>query len=249
MAKLKARGRQEIVRLTKEMDLPNDDMLSHAKIQVALMSDGNILKRRVVTWRDRGPYSNQGTHDYGWKVAGKIKAGLTPENFVEIYGRSGYAPEGDSSAFVVHRRGSAPESLAGKPIRTQERADAAKRAKEARTAKPKPPRPTERAFGSRKGERRDDGPGLYITNQYLGGIPGRNRAAELGPFSNLNLAEDSAWARYNEFRGMSLDYLLPVKVIEAKSRREAEADVGHTWWIDGRRKGPPVDPRQTGFGF
>lgn len=247
MAKLKARGRQEIVRLTKEMDLPNDDMLSHAKMQVALMSDGNILKRRVVTWRDRGPHSNLGTHDYGWKVSGKIKAGLTPENFVEIYGKSGYVSDSAGGSFVVHRRGSYPENLTGKPIITQERADAAKRARAARAAKPKP---AQRAFGSRKDERKnDDGPGLYITNQYLGGIPGHSRAAELGPFDNLDLAEDSAWARYNEFRGMSLDYLLPVKVIESRSRREAEADVGHTWWIDGRRKGPPVDPRQTGFGF
>jgi len=251
MAKLKARGRQELVRLVKERDLPDNDSFSHEKAQVALMSDGNVLKRRVLRWRDPG-YHSEKTHDYGWKVEGKIKAGLAPEDFIAIYQKSGYAPEytTSSSSFLV-RRGSTTESLAHKPVITQERADAAKRAKAARAAKPRnAPRPAQRAFGSRIGEHpKDDGPGLYITNQYLGGIPGHHRAAELGPFDNLDLAEDSAWARYGEFRQMSLDYLLPVKVIEAKNRREAEADKGHVWWIDGRRKGPPVDPRQTGFAF
>ena len=47
----------------------------------------------------------------------------------------------------------------------------------------------------------------------------------------------------------SFDYLLPVAVIEANSRQEAERNEGHVWWINGAFKGPQVDPRQTGFGF
>jgi hypothetical protein len=43
----------------------------------------------------------------------------------------------------------------------------------------------------------------------------------------------------------SFDYLLPVVVIESRSRYEAEANEGNVLWIDGRSKGPTVDPRQT----
>jgi hypothetical protein len=246
MAKLKARGRQEIARLIKERELPDDESFSHEKKQVTLMSDGNILKRRILRWRDRGPYQNKGTHDYGWKVIGKIKAGLTPEDFIAIYLKSGYTLESSSPGFLV-RRGNTIENLTSKPVITEAKATRAKKAQAARAARP--PRPAPRAFGSRVGERNDNGPGLYITNQYTGGIPGSHRAADLGPFDDMDRAEESAWGRYKEFLDMSFQYLLPVKIIESASRELAEADVGHTWWIDGRRKGPPVDPRQAGFQF
>jgi hypothetical protein len=245
MAKLKARGRQEIARLVKENDLPEDRSFSHEKKQVALMSDGNVLKRRVLRWRDE-----HAPHDYGWKVAGKIKAGLTPEDFIAAYLKTGYALESASPNYIV-RRGNTIENLSGKPVVTEAKAAQAKKAKVARAARPKNPAKSDpRDVVNYKGEKKGDGPGYYITNRYVGTsfISGQ-RAAELGPFDNLDLAEDAAWARYNEFRSMSFDYLLPVKIIRATSRHKAENDEGHTWWIDGKRKGPPVDPRQAKFNF
>jgi hypothetical protein len=39
----------------------------------------------------------------------------------------------------------------------------------------------------------------------------------------------------------------PVVIIEARNAREAAQGKGHVWWVEGALKGPPVDPRQTGF--
>jgi hypothetical protein len=39
----------------------------------------------------------------------------------------------------------------------------------------------------------------------------------------------------------------PFVLIEAESRKDALARRGYVWMIDGLSKGPPVDPRQTGF--
>jgi hypothetical protein len=124
---------------------------------------------------------------------------------------------------------------------TEAKAARAEKARVARETRPSSPAPST----GRKEARKNDGPGLYITNQHLG----NHRAAELGPYDNMNLAEEAAWTRYNEFLVMNFQYLLPVKIIESANRRKAEYDFGHVWWVDGRRKGPPVDPRQTGFNF
>jgi hypothetical protein len=53
------------------------------------MSDGTILEKSDVrfqpspncSWED----PNGRRHSYGWKVHGKIKAGVTPEKFAEVY--------------------------------------------------------------------------------------------------------------------------------------------------------------------
>jgi hypothetical protein len=42
---------------------------------------------------------------------------------------------------------------------------------------------------------------------------------------------------------------VPVIIIEARNPREAAQGRGHVWWVEGSLKGPPVDPRQTGFGW
>jgi hypothetical protein len=41
----------------------------------------------------------------------------------------------------------------------------------------------------------------------------------------------------------------PFMLIEAQSRKDALAGRGHVWIVDGLEKGPPVDPRQTGFAW
>jgi hypothetical protein len=39
----------------------------------------------------------------------------------------------------------------------------------------------------------------------------------------------------------------PFVIIEAQSRKDALNHNGHEWFVNGLSKGPPVDPRQTGF--
>jgi hypothetical protein len=124
-----------------------------------------------------------------------------------------------------------------------------------RVAAPAPPPPSKadvrRAEKKRRHEIETSGPGLYVTNGSTS--PYGLRVAELGPYQNMEDAEQAAWARYREFMGMRLDYLLPVQIVEVESRQAAAhfgtpgfSDVeGHVWWEDGKRRGPPVDPSQA----
>jgi hypothetical protein len=247
MAKLKARGRQEIFRMTRERETPTDKQVSSEKVQVALMSDGNVLKRRVIRWR---PEMDMGTqHDYGWKVTGKIKPGLTAEQALEIYLKAGYALEGSSPEYLI-RRGNMISDVSNVPLRTAAQAEKQLDARKKHETKAKLGK--YETLAKKKGrDDRGDGPGLYVTNGKLMGSMlsdvTRGRVAELGPYESMDDAEEAAWRRFDEFRSMSFDYLRPVKIIESPNRASAERDQGHVWWIDGRRKGPPVDPRQLGF--
>lgn len=40
-----------------------------------------------------------------------------------------------------------------------------------------------------------------------------------------------------------------IKIIEARNARDAANGKGHVWWEQGNFRGPPIDPRQRGFGF
>lgn len=252
MAKLRARGRQEIVRMVRERETPDDRLTTSEKEQAALMSDGNVLKRRTIRWREASYGS--ATHDYGWKVAGKIKAGLTPEDFVRIYQERDYVLESCSASHLV-RRGDFVENVSGEPVRTEARAVAEKKSREKRAARPAQGRAAQgreelrrRGSSSVPGEERGEGPGLYVTNAYLGGGLGvAHRAAAHGPFSDMELAELAAWGRLKFIRDMSFQYLQPVQIVESPSMDAAEQGVGHVWWVDGKRRGPPADPRQTQF--
>ena len=279
MAKLRARGRQEIVRMVRERETPDDRLTTSEKEQAALMSDGNVLKRRTIRWREASYGS--ATHDYGWKVAGKIKAGLTPEDFVRIYQERDYVLESFSASHLV-RRGDFVENVSGEPVRTEARAVAEKRTRQSRAqpgssaaraasregletlsgfpSKRRAARPAQgraaqgreelrrRGSSSVPGEERGEGPGLYVTNAYLGGGLGvAHRAAAHGPFSDMELAELAAWNRLKFLRDMSFQYLQPVQIVESPSMDAAEQGVGHVWWVDGSRRGPPADPRQTQF--
>ena len=64
MAKLKARGRQEIFRIEKIKEVQRSGFAEHYRVQKALMSDGNILEK---------------IDDGAWKVLGKVKPGLSAE--------------------------------------------------------------------------------------------------------------------------------------------------------------------------
>ena len=43
--------------------------------------------------------------------------------------------------------------------------------------------------------------------------------------------------------------LSPVRIIESPNRAAAAKGQGHVWWVDGVFRGPPVDPRQEGWGW
>ena len=43
--------------------------------------------------------------------------------------------------------------------------------------------------------------------------------------------------------------LRPVEIIESPNRKSAASGDGHVWWTEGVFRGPPVDPRQEGWGW
>jgi hypothetical protein len=95
-----------------------------------------------------------------------------------------------------------------------------------------------------------DGPGFYVTNNYTGGVTRSRVADHERPFATYEAAEEHAVRRLHHLTvEFSFHYLLPVVVIEAESRQAAEQNVGHVWWVDGKFRGPEIDPRQTRFGF
>jgi hypothetical protein len=247
MAKLKARGRTEIARLVVERETPDSELVSSEKIQVALMSDGNVLDRRVVRWRKQDAYSS-GPHDYGWKIKGKIKAGLTPEDFIRIYQKKGFTLESSSSEYLT-RRGDTIENVSNKPIRTEGKAASEKKAKEKRAATPRKTTRKKIPYSTHyvEGEGKGEGPGFYVTNGTTFDQSESYRAVANGPFADLDLAELAAVRRFREFQSMSLDYLFPIQVIESESFDLAEQGIGHVWWSNLVQKGPPVDPRQASF--
>jgi len=85
-----------------------------------------------------------------------------------------------------------------------------------------------------------------VTNGYTGGSVLRGRIADHPkPFATYEEAEEFAAGKYHRFTvEYSFHYLLPVVVILAESRGDAEQNAGDVLWIDGKYKGPPVDPRQ-----
>lgn len=87
MAKLSARGRKELVRVVLERPLAreDDDLIDYEREERALMSDGKILCRRVVRFRE-----GSRRHDYGWNVRGALKAGVNPDEWKLGYLKRGW---------------------------------------------------------------------------------------------------------------------------------------------------------------
>jgi hypothetical protein len=97
---------------------------------------------------------------------------------------------------------------------------------------------------------RTHGAGFYVTNGRTTSslMSGRARLADHPlPFATLEEAIDHAKGRYHHFMSLSLHYLLPVEVVEARSREQAERGEGHVWWTDGKRRGPAVAAEQLGL--
>lgn len=89
MARLSARGRTELVRVSKAEDVTDSDsVVTWRRYTKALMSDGTILEKVDVRFKSDGS-----RHSYGWKAKGKAKKGLTAEQFVEVFAKAGYTKE------------------------------------------------------------------------------------------------------------------------------------------------------------
>ncbi len=95
MAKLNARGRTELVRLSKVREDPTNDLTNWNRTTVALFSDRTILKKLDVRFTSDGR-----RHSYGWKKYGKMKepgVGEHPEapmqKFIEAFEKVGYTRE------------------------------------------------------------------------------------------------------------------------------------------------------------
>jgi len=82
MAKLSARGRSEVKRwaFSKDADQNPDEQITHERVDVALMSDGNILRKRTVWFKPSQFDPNGRKHDWGWKLHVKLNPSpITPE--------------------------------------------------------------------------------------------------------------------------------------------------------------------------
>jgi len=254
MAKLKARGRTEIFRASKETRLDQPDEIGRVwkKHTIALMSDGNFLDRHATKWTDH--YSPDGVrHDSGtWKVYGKIKAELTVERALEIYAKKGYTIESatgvssfDKSYYEALTAAAVTGAPAPLPRTSTETGHVLRTEKKAAR---------EKAAKTKAGEKRaheqatKHGPGFYVRNRHTTGTM-KSWIANYGPYKTLEEAEEKAWLQFREYLEMKFNYLLPVQIVEASSRQMAEwgDKNAHVWWSDGKMKGPPINPNQLRF--
>jgi len=122
-----------------------------------------------------------------------------------------------------------------------------------RAAGPEPrPAPTEKEVRTRAARQqkavvereKTHGHGFYVTNANPNTIT-KPRIANFGPFRTMDEAIEKAWATYEEYLQMRLQYLLPVEVVEGTREEVEYGEGGYTWWINGRKKAPAVDPRQV----
>lgn len=85
MAKLSARGRKEVARLSKEGD-PGRELVSWERVTVTLMSDGKVLEKRDVVFQSDGR-----KHTWGWKVRGKMAKGQGEVEFKRYFSARGFS--------------------------------------------------------------------------------------------------------------------------------------------------------------
>lgn len=241
MAKIKARGREEVFRVEKSSPPASGRAdISEVRHYRALMSDGNVLERMVIHYSSEEVTKNYGkrSHDYGWKVRGRARAGLDLEALLKIYLDKGWDLVSASPSYFDVRPGSV-EAISREPFITE----AAAEKRRTSVAKRR-----ERGAADRAAKRLEaDGPGYYVTNGYTGGGSlARSRVADHPkPFSSYEEAEDFAAARLRHLAvENTFHYLLPVLVVLSESRDDAEQNVGSVLWVDGKYKGPPVSPRQ-----
>ena len=100
MANLSARGRTVLVAAVREYDevtlqaaharrypdlATTASLTSWERLTRCLMSDSVILEKREVRFRPDWLDKDGRRYSYGWRVHGRLKAGLTPTDFARIY--------------------------------------------------------------------------------------------------------------------------------------------------------------------
>jgi len=99
MAKLSARGRTELARLSKVREgtetYTDGKESGHdwSKTTVVLMSDRTILRKYEIRFKADGTFLAGKKQSYGWKNLGKAKPTLSVQQFIEAYLKVGYAIE------------------------------------------------------------------------------------------------------------------------------------------------------------
>lgn len=88
MAKLTARGATVLARVMKDVETPDSLSTVREKEEWAYRSDGTLLWRHVIYWREH-KYGEK-SHDYGWKVIKKVAKDVTPEQWKRRYLADGW---------------------------------------------------------------------------------------------------------------------------------------------------------------
>jgi len=235
VAKLGARRREEVFRVSRSRPTTTPGV-AEVRDSRALTSDGNLLSRSVLRYTPEEVERNYGkkSHDYGWKVKGMVKPGLSLEELLRPYLDKGWSLESASPSYFTVS-GDVVEAHSQEPFRNVEAAE------------------KRRTSLARQREKREekrsaaDDPGFYVTNNYLGAATRPRVADHPRPFASYEAAEEFAVRRLQQFAEFRFDYLLPVVVTRSDSRQDAEASRGEILWVDGKQKGPAPDPRQTAF--
>lgn len=94
MAKLSARGRKELYRVSLEAVVTDPDRLvTWERTTKALMSDNKVLEKRDVRFKPDSIHPEGQRHSYGWTVRGKLKAGFAPEVWRDRHVEKGWQLE------------------------------------------------------------------------------------------------------------------------------------------------------------
>ncbi len=81
MAKLRAYGQREVLRVEREKNTPDDDLTTWERETRALMHNGRVLRKLDVRFRSDAFTPEPRFHSYGWKLWGRLAADKTPETF------------------------------------------------------------------------------------------------------------------------------------------------------------------------
>src|SRR5437016_10851712 len=100
MAKLRAYGQREVLRVERERQTPDGDLTTWERTTITVMSNGRVLSKLDVRFKPDQYEPNGRLHSYGWKVKGKLAAGKTAESFEAAYCKAGWVVVGRSLANV-----------------------------------------------------------------------------------------------------------------------------------------------------
>lgn len=94
MAKLKARGRTELLRMSKSDNVidPKSTIVWQRWTR-AYLSDGNILEKYDIRFKPNTHGSSGEFHSYGWKRKGKLVKGLSLQTIATEYGKKEWVIE------------------------------------------------------------------------------------------------------------------------------------------------------------